>query len=178
MAGESPTRVVQVQDIAEREQRQQDAVLDGVEPGVPGGFASGGLPEGAADAVLRDDAPEAEGLGAYLVVSEAVDCLIAHQSGEHGDEEGPHDIRGIGRVGAFVTQGRAVKEAVEKARLAQVLREVDDSTEVGHPSFAGPASVEGGCSATQGVVGAWVLTSGGHSARMEGDGDFHGSPLF
>ena len=136
----------------------------------------GGLPEGAAYAVLRDDAPEAEGLGTYRVAPEGVDGLVAHQPGEDGDEEGAHDVGGIGRVGTGVTQGRAAEEAVEEARFAEVFGEVGNAAEVGHPPLAVPAGTEGGYAAAEGGR-VWVLTSGGESARVEDDGGFHGRPL-
>ena len=162
--------------VIEFKQLPEDAVLDGVEPGVPCGFLHGGLLEGAAYAVLRDDAPEAEGLGTYRVAPEGVDGLVAHQPGEDGDEEGAHDVGGIGRVGTGVAQGRAAEEAVEEARFAEVFGEVGDAAEVGHPPLAVPAGTEGGYAAAEGGR-VWVLTSGGESAKVEGDGGFHGSPL-
>ena len=70
-----------------------------------------------------------------------------------------------------------MQEAVEEARFAEVFGEVDDAAKGSHPPFAVPAGVEGGRTAAEGGR-VWGLTFGGELARVQGDGGFHGSPLF
>ena len=162
--------VVHVHGPVVHQQRQEDAVLERVQPGVPRGAADDGLEKGPADTVFRHDSPEAQRLGTDGVAAQDVDVLVARQSVENGHQDRPHDIcRGRG-VGTGVGQRGTAQETVEKPGLSEILGEMDDAAQGGHLSLAVPFGAERPASATQDAGGFALTFAGGKERIGAGDG--------
>ena len=170
-------RVVHVRHVGFGQERQYEAVHQRPDPGVPLLGTLGDLLEAVADAVLRDEAPEAQKLRADRVLPQGVDAGVARNAVQHRQKQRPHHVGRTGRIVARVAQGGLAQDRVQEAAVAQILGEVRHAAQPRHARVLVPMRPDRSAPATQHGATFSLTIRPDFGSVLSGNG-FHGGHLF